>query len=385
MKSDIRDPKTGVIVGTVHRHLNRRSFNQVAKAPVAYGTTIPHGGIHQFDYVKDGMHVSEVVCTTFLGEVTTNDAVLAGGALLPATPLAPAIVGGRLHQMAQLYQRFEVMSLDVEYITASPTSTPGNIAITFFRDPDTPLFVTGDTAIRQAAANEHFLPMAVWEEEHHRMHIDVDPEDPQDEPQQYTENGQNARFVTDGLLTVIALSDLAASTNFGSVFLRTHVRFSEPTFDPVADNIELGFLNFNWAAVTTLGNEPLLGWTAAGTKTGPLVTSSLTSGSTNLPGYIYVGYIEAITGTPPTWCDQANSSNSFQAGATFYITSRMAANSSLQVGFTISTTLEQAMGQLTWSVDSTAQAAKNQLCYDNNGPYTATLKFKVRGYVQADS
>lgn len=265
--------------------------------PVAEGRVIGESRselAHVTTSAKNG-HI-RVSGTEYMGRVSLPSGAIPmegpAGSVLFELPLNPMIWdGARLKAMAGLYEQFRIVAMEIEFVSAMPTTTPGMLVGYAVSDIDDNASVYyGDAALRAAYARPGSLGFPVWKS------CAFTVQNTLLEWYYTNSSGYDPMGSQPGMFYLVAGSDYLApaganaTLQFGAIRVHYEVEFKVPSIEDPAD------FEFN-AKGSKLSVKPSV---LAGN---PLVFSDL-----GLPiefrkqGVIACGCISALdTGSAPNW------------------------------------------------------------------------------------
>lgn len=208
----------------------------------------------QTPFIRGGKQGLRVRGREYLGSVEVyNDGIGTSGVLLGGRmglyPISPFELGGQLSLMAQSYQEHKMLGAEVHYEPVVPATTTGAIALFFYADPTKQVNTIGLEGLKQAATVGTFIETPVWEEARMKLKLEDTL------VKYFDEADSEARFTSQGVIEVIAASDLepAGTENFpyGNLFIDYEFEFYDPALDNDVDLVREGI-----AAIQMFSTRP---------------------------------------------------------------------------------------------------------------------------------
>lgn len=160
----------------------------------------------------------------FLGNVNITSTTQPGDVLFTAEMSPAAVPNGRLGIFNQLFERYEILEWEVEYVSSCPTSTVGQLYIYPDPDPKDPPF-SGVPAIAKAVSAQGVTVTPVWAPTSCRYR----PEAKQ--PDLFTSPGTDNRLSSAGNVFVVYNGATNITTMLGSLFLKYKIRYYKPILE----------------------------------------------------------------------------------------------------------------------------------------------------------
>lgn len=283
-----------------------RDPNFASKAVGVAESMIYHGSkTMQHDFVRDGVSGTRICGSQFLDSVATvNNNFL--GQRLTAVLVNPTALGSILAKLAALFEQSKVNHMRVLYKPVVPTTTAGALAMYFRNDVSSPSIQVGIDELQHAATHTAFADFTVWSP----SSIEIKPSDV---ALKYWDE-MTGDFANDvqGLITIIASSDLAANTVYGHLYLEYDVEFFSPELDYEVDEIGIFNIELDWVDAETTADNPIrfVFDAVSAARVGWVESDPPTSSE-----YLLYGVLVNWTGVPPYFCSHSETSaESFNPG-----------------------------------------------------------------------
>jgi hypothetical protein len=214
-------------------------------------------------------------------------------------PVSPVSLGGRLKVLSEAFQEHRALKMTVVYAPVVSATTSGAIAMYFRNDVGISTDQVGLRAFTHSASHNEFVETSVWED----AELVIDPEDVT--LRYFDEETGDERLETQGIIGVIAGSNLPSGTTFGNLFLRYEYEFFAPELDfAVEDVSNLSNSTFQVDSDTVVDEgSPVMFWVGGtpGPGVGPI--SSISFSNNDLPSFVIAVTLGPSTSTTPASTD----------------------------------------------------------------------------------
>ncbi len=376
----------GLTVEKATVHHTKHSYN---KAIAKLGTPLREGGMfglsgsHEFESFERGEHHLRLAGREYLGEASTGRL---DGATYPIGArfngglwvISPNAIGGRLALAAKQFQEHKMIRATVHYVPSVDATIGGQALMCFSNDPGIEAIVLGDAAVRHASTFSDSLPFQIYE----HASMDIHPQSA--ESRYFDENAGDERLTAQGILQLMATSQIPGSTKYagvyGNLWLEYEYDFYAPALDDELDDIYVGNFTATVSASTLFAAyDNVLFSTAASPE--PQMGATYPPGltATDSVNYLMYGTIESVTGDWAnfTWLARGDTATyNFSPGMGFYMNSYLEAGGAGVIRTSLSTNL--VASNMSVPTADSGPTGQLQWAAASGTPTSGTITFSVR-------
>lgn len=267
----------------------------------------------EMDFVRNGVRGTRLAGSQYLDVVQPGASNIQLGNRLTIALVNPAALGSILKKMSQVYEQVKFNHFKIVYKPVVPATTDGSIAIYFRNDTSNPIYEIGLDELQAASTHQAFVETTVWTP----ASIDVQPSDM---VLRYWDemNGDFADEVQ-GMVTVIATSNLVADETYGHLYLEYDAEFYSPELDAEVDEVGIFEADLTWSVVNTGGNTNIFGTFAP--IAGGTISMQWIGQQPPSSEFLAYGVITHVDGANlPTWATPDDTeTHSFTPGSGIYM------------------------------------------------------------------
>lgn len=349
-----------------------------AKAVGLNASQVYHGSkTMEKDFVKSGVRGTRIAGSQYLDVVETGGQNNTTGARLTTCLVNPTALGVQLAKMAQLFEQSKVHHMKVIYKPVVSATTDGAIAMYFRNDVSNPMLEVGLDELQHAASHSSFQDSTVWTP----MSIDISPSDVM--LKYWDEMSGDYASDIQGIVTVLASSNLSADTVYGHLYIEFDVEFFSPEVDYEVSEIGVHniVVEFNAFPEPAAGEPVVVPWRAAAPGAGQCGWRWLTTSPENSECSPYGPIVHVNESTAVPWCTlQDLNQKIFAAGQNFFcrFVGVPGASTWLGVDLLLFADLDSSSGPVAVELD---QTTPGQLIYDGAGVPAMTEVIIIRGRI----